>query len=105
MVTTFKELVKAYTGSLMATILIHAKYGETTSSIPVMVLLDKLEKHYAGKNARSAANYMAAFLKDYPKEVLPPRVKEICSNLTLLRTDHNAVGYPHTDGTYHWFGG
>ena len=100
--SSFKELVDEYNSSVASTIILISKYGE---DIPMhgKVLLHKVEKHAASCNYRSMAMYVALFLEDYPIEDIPSGVVAACKAANLKR-NVSQVGYPHKDGTYHWFG-
>jgi hypothetical protein len=98
---SFSKLVSAYRGNLMANISL-AMYGDTMP-FHGKVLLHKVEKHYATGNIRSMAIYVAMFLAEYYREDLPSRVVDLCKTAGLKRKERK-VGYPHADGTYHWFG-
>jgi hypothetical protein len=98
---SFKKLVSAYHGNLIANITL-AMYGDV---IPFhcRVLMHKVEKHYHLGNLRSMAMYVAMFLAEYPREDVPSEVVTRCKGVKLQRKGRK-VGYPHADGTYHWFG-
>lgn len=98
---SFKKLVSAYRSNLMANIHL-AVYGDTMP-FHCRVLSQKIEKHHAAGNIRSMAVYMAMFLAEYPREDVPPMVVTLCKAAGLQRKDRK-VGYPHADGTHHWFG-
>ena len=98
---SFSKLVSEYSG-FMSAVILTANYGD---DMPFhgKVLLHKVEKHYKLGNIRSIAAYVAMFLAEYPREDVPARVVAACQAAKLQRKD-NRVGYPHSDGTYHWFG-
>jgi hypothetical protein len=100
--SSFKELVDGYNSSVASAIILTSKYGE---DIPMhgKVLLHKVEKHAALCNYRSMAMYVALFLADYSREDIPSGVVAACKAANLKRNGRQ-VGYPHADGTYHWFG-
>lgn len=102
MTTSFKELVEVYSASATQCILFTAWYGD---NIPLWskVLLHKVEKHHKARDARSMAMYVALFLAEYPREDVPSGVVTLCKAAGLQRKGR-MVGYPHADGTYHWFG-
>ena len=98
---SFSKLVAASRGNLIANVLL-AVHGDTMP-FHGKVLLHKVEKHYATGNIRSMAAYVAMFLAEYPREDLPSKVVDLCKAVKLQRKGRK-VGYPHADGTYHWFG-
>ena len=98
---SFKKLVLAHRDNLMANIKL-AVYGDIMP-LHCKVLLHKIEKHSRLCNSRSMAVYMAMFLAEYPREDVPSRVVALCKAANLRRSGVR-VGYPHADGTYHWFG-
>ena len=98
---SFSKLVAAYRGNLVANITL-AVYGDTMP-FHCRVLSQKVAKHAAAGNIRSMAAYMAMFLAEYPREDVPSRVVTLCKAAGLQRKERK-VGYPHADGTYHWFG-
>ena len=98
---SFKKLVAAYRGNLMANIQL-AVCGDTMP-FHCRVLTQKVAKHAAAGNIRSMAIYMAMFLAEYPREDVPPGVVDLCKSAGLKRKGRK-VGYPHADGTYHYFG-
>ena len=98
---SFSKLVAASRGNLMANIIL-AVYGDVMP-FHCKVLSSKIEKHYSLGNIRSMAVYMAMFLAEYPREDVPSRVVALCKAAKLQRKERK-VGYPHADGTYHWFG-
>ncbi len=103
--TTFRELVDAYQTSVTSSVILRASYVAQCGdeNFAAMVLLHKLDKHYAAGNARSVASYLADWYQDGDFGALPERAKEIAKSLKLRRSHDNHVGYPHADGTYHWF--
>jgi hypothetical protein len=70
-------------------------------TVPQFVLMQKLQKH----TPRKQALYLALFLA-WSMEPLPQQAKDIAHSSGLkLAADCSrvSVGYPHEDGTYHWF--
>lgn len=98
---SFKKLVAAYRGNLIANLSL-AMRGDVMP-FHCRVLTHKISKHFALGNIRSMAIYMAMFLAEYPREDVPSEVVAACKAAKLLRKEKR-VGYPHADGTYHWFG-
>ncbi len=96
----FKQLVQEYSAHVTNLVVMTAHYGD---SVPIqdMVLLDKVEKHYREGNIRDVAIYIAGYIEGYTTS-LPERVRDIAHKLGLKRGPLG-VGYPHSDGTYHWF--
>lgn len=101
--SSFKKLVEEGYQGFMSSLMLTARYGEDLP-LHVKVLLHKVDKHATLGNSRSMAMYIAMFLKDYPEENLPPRIVAACKAAKLKKAGI-MVGYPHNDGTYHWFGG
>ena len=106
--TTFKELVEAYSQRLQNMIVIKAKHAHQVDSednVAAMVLLHKLEKHYKENNSRSCATYLAMWIRE-DLGPLPDRAKDIAIKLNLkavkLKDGEYSVGYLHEDGTYHY---
>lgn len=98
---SFSKLVAAYRGNLVANITL-AVHGDAMP-FHCKVLSKKIAKHAAAGNIRSMAIYMAMFLAEYPREDVPSEVVDLCKSAGLKRKGR-MVGYPHDDGTYHWFG-
>jgi hypothetical protein len=79
-----------------------AKYGD----IPVsqQVLRYKVDKNLEEGNIRSVAKYIALYMKEYGTVNFPKEVKEVAIKLKLdYNKEKGLVGYPHADGTYHYF--
>jgi len=99
---SFHEMVQNYGSRMMNVLHMTVQYGD----IPVeqKVLRYKVDKHLAEGNVREVAMYIALYLKEYGPVNFPKEVGDIARSLKL---DHNKergeVGYPHKDGTYHYF--
>jgi hypothetical protein len=101
MANTFLEMVRGYQTGFLQMSIIQKTYPAKTFA--GSVLLKKLEKYDKAGNIRSIAKYIHLFYKENLGE-LPERAKTIARKHKLKRTASNKVGYPHADGTYHWFG-
>ena len=99
--STFKKVVIEYSNHLSNSTILRARYSDESENFAQMVLLSKLDKHQHKSDPRSLAVYLHKWLvEDLGK--LPERAKDIARSWRL-QTDGKAVGYPHKDGTYHWF--
>lgn len=93
----FEELVNAYGDNLVSNILLKFRNQEGRP-LHHAVLLHKLDKYK--DNPRKLALYIASFLGSYRD--LPTEAKDIARRSGLVKSEHG-VGYPHVDGSYHWF--
>lgn len=92
--TTFKEVVEYYTGSIVSGSLLNQYNGE----FPEKVLHHKLMKHSG--NPRKSAIYIKSYMTDfgYPSERIIDKAKKLG-----IVYNKRGIGYPHKDGTYHYF--
>lgn len=96
----FRELVEGYAGSMANQVVLTARHGEDLP-FEQRVLLHKLEKH-RGDN-RKVAQYIALFLRDYPGPLSRQVAVVAKAHELKLSEARRLVGYPHRDGTCHWF--
>jgi len=98
---SFAELVQHHMSHLMNVIQMTAQYGEMLPE--QLVLYHKVDKHYQAENPRSVAMYIAMFASEFPNSEVPAGVKFKAKSMGLKADAKLGVGYPHADGTYHWF--
>jgi hypothetical protein len=100
---TFIELVNNYQNHPVNCILLTTKYGEEMA-FEAKVLLHKVEKHYNNNDARSVAQYLALFFREYWGQTgVPKAAAKIAMDMGIIYHAVNGVGYPHADGTFHYF--
>jgi hypothetical protein len=97
-----KELIKDYSNSITTAALIRAQAAPYTEDFSQAVLLYKLVKHRRDVNLRSMAKYLALWIHE-DLGPLCDRAKELAREAELKYDKTHGVGYPHADGTYHWF--
>jgi len=105
----FADLVQDYSSHLANRIILTSRYGD---QIPYReaVLRSKIDKHLRTKNLRSIAHYLALYHRDYgtmPDSFLTDfggQLRKVDIRSKVDRGIHS-FGYPHTDGTHHWFDG
>jgi len=100
-VGSFGELVQHYMSHVPNVISMTAKYGEMPPA--ELVLYHKVDKHYQAEDVRSVAMYISLFKKEFPSRKVPDGVKFKAVSMGITADAVNGIGYPHADGTYHYF--
>jgi len=102
--STLKSLISQYDNRISNKVVLTTKYTEEVGeeNFSQMVLLHKLDKHFGNDNARSCAIYIQMWLAEELGK-LPKRAIEIAQKLKLKTDGKVEVGYPHSEGTYHYF--
>lgn len=107
---TFRELCVRYRTSIASIVRIEAALPGEDRPWEQKVLMHKLLKR--ADEPRNAAKYIAAYLEAFGRELdadttsgfgLPPEAVALAGRLSLRWSAEYGVGYPHADGTYHFF--
>ena len=104
MASTFDEVVKTYLSSMASCVMLQNENPDLF--FPACVLMHKLGKYDRNGDARSIALYLHLFLNEAYGQIaenIPQQARELARKWNLKRTSDGSVGYPHPDGTYHWF--
>jgi hypothetical protein len=100
--TGFNELVDAYRNRLTNRVILDAKYPGLV--LECQVLNHKVSKHYKNNNARSVAKYLALFFREHWGQIgVPKATAEMAMDMGIVYHAVHGVGYPHSDGTHHFF--
>ncbi len=98
---SLSSLIEDYSNNLTSSVTIRGQQSPYTDDFGQAVLLHKLDKHFAAGNLRSMAMYLAMWIRE-DLGPLSEKAKNIARD-NDLRYVNGAVGYPHEDGTHHWF--
>ena len=98
---SLSSLIKDYENNLTSSVTIRGQQSPYTEDFGQAVLLHKLDKHLKNQNLRSIAMYLAMWIRE---DLGPLSEKaQIIAKDNRLLYQNGKVGYPHEDGTYHWF--
>lgn len=103
---TFKGLIESYENSFTTRVILLSRYAKECGeeNLPAMVLMQKLDKYSSKQEPRGIAKYISLWINEELGK-LPVRAKALAKehNLKMGKlNDVKVVGYPHSDGTYHW---
>jgi hypothetical protein len=103
---SFSSLVQNYGNHIQNVVLLKSRWGsEVGGQLECCILLHKLDKHRRTGNLRDMAKYMALYIREgfANRYGVPKRARGWAIEAGLKKSKTNGVGYPHKDGSYHWF--